>query len=702
MAEMTDTEMLDAALEIWQGEDFPKDLRAEYMMQARRQGKRISKKKLPKEAFRLFFLDFKEELNRDEYKQGAVGMIRWAEENVHVLVKQRGKEDQYMLLGALPDGEDEFGRSFKGMWEEQKKEIRIALETDDNGVFVRNLVVFCWPRGEGKSFVVILIGGWFFFNFPYITIKMSANSIDQADELHFGELRRLIENSPKLYELVGEKGITEEEIRITKGKKGKFNSVSILSTKSGLASNSKVITQSEAFEMNDGGKFFAKWYGSLRNTPNALGLMDTTVAPEGHWVKENVYKAYLDNPDGLIYFSYRGNKGAKIENYWNPNSREKELAAFKRALGEKEFKRFFENLWDGDDEGVVSAEDREVMGYIGLDGVFPADNQKTREIIRRHAHLMEQEESMGAKFNQPTNAGYFEAPSELLAEKSRRLKPIETIINLGWDDTTRLEATIPHGQSVLHTPARADLAALNELGRILNTDFALLVGVDMADPEKLTERTMARTVVSWVAKGLVGSKSVARHQRGGGRADYFYALLGLALIPESMPHHIVEVIKGLKKVFGSIEMVGAETYGMSTVKAWCEDPQVSIPVKLHSASLVYQETEQDELVRALQDGRFKAPRIPIPGSRYGDILREELEFLDMERVGNAKKYFSREKFKKGGVQDDTFKSIGAAIGGGMEITAAKFPSVRLKPVEFFGGVIAGDPLLQDMFHGRLR
>lgn len=702
MGELTEREMVKAALEIWQDEDFPKELRGEYMRQARRQGKRVSKREQPREAFRLFFADYKGEISRDEYKQGAEGMIKWAEENVHVLVKQRGKEDQFMLLGELPGDEDEFGRSFRKMWEEQKKELRIALETDEEGVFVRNLVAFCWPRGEGKSFAVVLIVAWFFFNFPFITIKLSANSIDQADELHFGELRRLIENSPKLFELVGEKGLTEEEIRITRGKKGKFNSVSILSTKSGLASNAKVITQSEAFEMNDGGKFFAKWYGSLRNTPNALGLMDTTVAPDGHWVKENVYKAYLDNPDGLIYFSYRGNKGAKIENYWNPNSREKELASFRRALGEMEFKRFFENLWEGMDEGIISAEDREVMGYIGLDGVIPADNVRTREIIKRHAQLADQEESMGAKFNQVTNVGYFEAPSLIHAEKSRRLMPVESIFNLGWDDTTRIEATMAAGQSVLHTPVRADMKSLDELGRLLNTDFAILVGVDMADPEKMTERTMARTVVSWTAKGLVGSKSVARHQRGMGGADYFYVLLGLALLPESMPHHIVDVLKGLQKNYGSIEMVGSETYGMSSVRAWCEDPKVNIPVKLHSASLIYQLVGQDEMVRALWDGRFKAPRIPISGSRYGDILREELEFLDMVDAGGSRKYLSREKFKKGGVQDDVFKSIGAALGGGIEITAAKFPSVRKTQVDYFGGVIPGDPLLQDLFHGRLR
>lgn len=432
MKEM-DGGVIKEALKIWSGADFPVEMRSDYMRQVRRQGRRVPKKEMGKEAFRLFLMDYKSEISREEYKQGAEGMIRWVEENVRALVKRRGEGDRYMLMGELPDERDEYGRSMKAMWEEQKRELRIALEVDDEGVFVRNLIIFCWPRGEGKSFIVVLIVGWFFFNFPFITIKLSANSIDQANELHFGEFRRMVENSPKLFSLVGARGITMGEIRITKGKKGKFNSVSILSTQSGLASNAKVITQSEAFEMDDGGKFFAKWYGSLRNTPNALGLIDTTVAPEGHWVKENIYKAYLDNPDGLVYFSHRGNRGAKIENYWNPNSREKELAAFRKAMGDREFKRFFENLWEGDDDGVITTEDMEVMGYLGLDGLYPGDNVELREIIKRHAHMVDQEGSMGAKFGQSSNAGYFEAPPDPLWEKKRRVIQIESVINLGWD-----------------------------------------------------------------------------------------------------------------------------------------------------------------------------------------------------------------------------------------------------------------------------
>jgi hypothetical protein len=466
-----------------------------YVNLAKTKTSRRDNASLFKLALKLFREVYEVETERSEYQDGAEGLIKWAEKNVRVKIK-KNNETVWTLLGELPDDEDEYGRSSRKMWEKQKEEIRIALEVDEKGKFKRNLVVFCWPRGEGKSFIVILIVMWGFFNFPFFKAKLAANSKDQSDFVHFGEIREVIENSPALYEIVGEKGIIDKEIRITKGKKGKFNSITILSTGSGLASNVNMVTQSEAFEMPDN-KFFVKWYGSLRNTPNAIGLIDTTVSAKDHWLYEQLYKGYLKNPDGVVYFSYRSNKGADPSGYWNPGMTKRQIEGYRDVFTAVDFARFFENLFDTQDIKLLSEEDIQAMRYIGVDGIVGGENS-IREILIRHNKLKSQEDYMSKRFSQDTNAGYHEANKDRFVELER-LMPIESVFDLGnhlpADPVT----------SVRGTSKKTALADLNKLGKLYNTHWAILAGIDKSDPMKYTNRTEARTSVVWIAKGLPDS-----------------------------------------------------------------------------------------------------------------------------------------------------------------------------------------------------
>ena len=102
-----------------------------------------------------------------QYTNGAEGMISWCEKYCHAPVYKPDETiPEWIRIGKLPrDVNPETGKSYWWMWEEQKEELREALKMV-NGRFVYNLIIFCWPRGEGKSFITVLIQLWRFFNWP--------------------------------------------------------------------------------------------------------------------------------------------------------------------------------------------------------------------------------------------------------------------------------------------------------------------------------------------------------------------------------------------------------------------------------------------------------------------------------------------------------------------------------------------------------
>ena len=664
--------------------------RKAYVMRAKRKTTRRDNKFLLELAFKLFYADFKNETTANEYQNGAEGCIKWAEENVRAKVV-RSAVPEMIYLRDLPAEEDKFGRSYKKMWEEQKKVIREALEVDENGEFVRNLAVFCWPRGDGKSFVVCLIVAWFFFNFAFMKIKLSASSKDLSGDVHFSEIVSLIKNSPKLFAIVGKKGILEETIKITNGDKGLFNIIQIMSTASGIASNTNVITQSEAFEMKDS-TFFTKWYGSLRNTWNAIGLIDTTVAPKDHWVYTNLYEAYLKNPNGSIYFSYRGNRGALPEGFWHPGMVQKKIDGFRTALAEK-FSLYFENLWDQQDATIFTKTDIELMSYIGVDGV-PGGDEIAREIIDRHLKLENQENYMKNKFSQNTNAGFNEANSTRLEQIDNRLKPISTILDLG----THAPASI--ATKVRTSSQQITLKDLNKLGNWYNTDWALIVSIDRSDPLKIKGRENARTVVSAVLKGLPNTKGLNKQLLNKQDLLYLYVLAGIFVVEDHMDLGVLSAIKTINKNLGHIDMACGEQYAMANIKAYCDSktiPMMTLHPGLNKQSIGY--VAFGSKVRA---GLFKAPMIPVAGSRQKDIFREEMEYLDAEIKGKSVVYASREKHLKGGVQDDVMDMMWLTQYASLEITAAQFKPREIFNTQAFGGLYQGMDLVQDYLSGLCR
>ena len=264
----------------------------------------------------------------DTYRNGGDGFIKWAEEHICIQIYPSGSEiPQWTSLSDLPDTPDpDTGRSYKSMWEEQKKIVRKALVMV-NGRFKHRLVVLCWPRGEGKTYVVCMIQMWKFFCWPKQEIMLCANSKDQTKFVQYHIIRQMIENSPKLLAIVGKRNIQEKEIKITDKNGNVVSFIRSISNFSGIVSNITGYAFSEIFEMKKP-EFFQQIDGSIRNMPNALGVMDSTVSPKDH-ILFKLYEAWQNGEDETIFFSYRFSKLGLSTDFWHPQQTQQQLNSYK-------------------------------------------------------------------------------------------------------------------------------------------------------------------------------------------------------------------------------------------------------------------------------------------------------------------------------------------------------------------------------------
>ena len=167
-----------------------------------------------------------------EYRDGAEGMIKWVEDRcwgeivpISTDSEAIGDVKTWVRMRELPDTKHpETNRSYKEIWEQQKEVLRRALVME-HGRFKYTLVVLCWMRGEGKSFLACLIQLWKFFCWPRQQIMLRANSKEQTKFVHFDIMRDIIRHSPELISQVGERNIQEKEIRFTKSAEDQFYSL---------------------------------------------------------------------------------------------------------------------------------------------------------------------------------------------------------------------------------------------------------------------------------------------------------------------------------------------------------------------------------------------------------------------------------------------------------------------------------------------
>jgi len=609
----------------------------------------------------------------DKYRNGGEGMIAWCNDNVRVSIHPIGENiPKWVLMGKLPDTKHpDTGRSYRDMWEGQQEILKEALRMEDHR-FIHKLIVLCWQRGDGKSLLVCLIIMWKFFNWPRQQIVLGANSASQVKFVHYDIIRDIILNSPRLLAMIGRKNIKEKEITLVDRNRKRQSIIRAISSFSGIMSNISAYSFSEMFDMKNP-KFFVQIDGSTRNIPNALGLIDSTVSEKSH-VLFRLYETYRKQKDPALFFSYRSSPKGSYKDFFNPNMTQQQLDSYKEKFPFGEFERYFKNLWSAGAERVFTDELIEASNYIGVDkqvNVHPA----LMEIITSKNKLIQQEQKIIRRNGDPEldEVKNPEIVSQLEQQHShifegmdKRLWPVSSVYELR--------------DKVSGKPAMATLDDLNNLSELYDTDWAILTGMDRADPMKT--RTAARTIVIALAKGLMGSRTNPYPVDEAEAPRYLYCLLHLAVIEDHSIEVIQDTLIAIKDEFDGIDSFGTERWGAVDLVNWCKENNISDHIYYPTYSI--QRTMFTELFLAYKNGRFKTPRVWVRGHKDDDLLKEELTVFDHNPSSTQGKFGSPEKREKYGRQDDCMFAFGSAIYGGLSLGVDSFRERKgMKSFGFF-------------------
>jgi hypothetical protein len=601
-----------------------------------------------------------------DYRKAPQGFFQFCEENIHIPIYPEGSDiAQWIRMGDLPDETNpRTDKSYSEMWEAQK-EICIEALRMENKRFVYRLLVFCWMRGEGKSLLACLVQIWKFFCWPRQAIMLGANSKDQIKFVHYDIIRDIILHSPRLlYKVGGKKNVKEKEIVIRDERGGQMSILRAISSFSGIVSNITGYTFSEIFDMKNP-RFFVQLDGSVRNIPNALGVIDSTVSDKLH-VFYRLYEGHRTGKSKGVFFSYRHSRDAVMEDYWNPHMDQSQLSDYQVKFPFGEFERYFQNLWSAGFKQIFTDEMLEAMGYIGMDGKI-GNQYDMLEVLKKKNRLLDKAEEMAGR-------GVSDAVIEADIQSRGHMERFRSIEELYYLKTP------------LGMPRAADMDDLFRLGDFYDTEWCVLGGIDRADPMKV--RTAARTVVSVVAKGLVGSRSNPFMQiELGGIPQYIYLLLNLVHVESSSLEDIKDALKASHEELDGLDVICGERWGIWDLEPWCED----LDIEFQAIFPTYDRQKEafSEMFIAVQQGRFKAPPLSVPGSKSEDMLREEAAVFDHDM---EKRWFgSPEKQESRGVQDDSVFAVAWSMYGGRMKGVDDFRS--RKSGSHFGIMFANKDLL---------
>lgn len=580
------------------------------------------------------------------YQYHPLGAETWIEDHIYanMLDFETGVE-RWMSMGSMPETpHPETGRSYAEMWQWQKENfIRPAVARDENNILMHHTVVNCQPRGEGKSYQTVLLILWRFFTQQAQTIILGANSKDQSKFALYDIIKKIIVNSPPLIEILGQENIKEKEIRLCDSNGNIVSKIIPVSAFTGVYSNITGYAFSEIFDMTNP-KFFYQLDSSRRNIPNAQGYIDSTVSEKGH-VLHNLYTAspLQTNEDPGIMYCYRFSDKANYDDYLHPCMTQKQLNSFRTKFTEAEFARYFKNTWDLLDTSVFKPAMIMSMRYIGASGQLG----KQAEILSTCQQIVK------LKHEQDQNP---------LFDNSGMIKSLQS-------DLVSLPYTLEDNMQ----PRSISLAELEKLSDTFDTNWGIGVGVDFADPLKDDVTRGARTMVSFIAKGLPGSRSDPQlHITLGDKARYIYFLLNLVHSPFNEPSDVQESMENFTYEFGNILTFCSERWGAGEMRKYCEEKDIQL--ELISPTYERQRTGFNELYRLVKSGRFKAPPTVVTGSDTEDVMQEEMEAFRHDV--HKKWYGSLTKKTQTGVQDDCMFSLCWGLFGLREKTPDDFMSVN--------------------------
>ena len=611
------------------------------------------------------------------YQLGAEGAIAFIEENIKFSIPIPGSTvPMWLYPTQFPTAPNpETGKSWAGLWEAQKGELRKALVMKD-GRLKYKVIVLCWPRGEGKSFLVVLIQLWKFFCFPRQLIVLGALSKEQTRFVHYDIMQSFILNSPKLLSIIGRKNV-QKGLLFLKSPNGEVvSSVRPISSYSGIVSNITGYTFSEMFDMKDH-KFFVQLDGSTRTITNSIGTIDSTVSRKEH-ILYRLYKAWKEGSDKLIYFSYRSAPEGVPEEYWNPQMDQAQLTAYRHRFPPAEFDMYFRNVWELDSGKLFPEPMVKSIFYYAYKNpsgsTITHDDGTVLEMCNEIATLEVKLDNADRRTNPQgkrmrTKGG---VQKKKLSIKNRIQKLEERLVPM--DDLYRLA---DH-----NTPIHASIDDLMELGEKYNTDWSILAGIDRSDP--MAKNPRARTIVTVIAKGLTNSRdSTNLVDETSEVPEYIYFLLHLAWVQDATLEGIKQVLRLAHMEYDGLDTLSAERWGTWDLAPWCQENKIEFTAV--TATYELQKKSFTELYTLVREARFKTPVVHVPGMNNSNILWEEMNMFDYHPM--SKWYGSPQKDEENGVQDDVMYALGWGLYGGREYGIEEFRSRKLNA--FFGAFVRG-------------
>lgn len=556
----------------------------------------------------------------------------WAEHHIYMKVQDFKTGGYRMcLLGNLPTAKHpDTGRSYRDIWEWQKEELIVpACERSSDGKFKYDTIVFCTPRGEGKTYVNVIIALHRFFCFPAQRIICGANSKNQSVFSVKTIAEELIFNSDRLLALVPREDIKDKEIRLRDSRGEVGNRLIAISAKHGVFSNASCAIFSEIFQMAPPFSMYYQLDSSRRNVPNSVVLVDSTVSDKNHVL----YQLYdiSKKPESQTFFYYSYSDSGDYKDYHHPLMTQRQLDSFREKFIPSEFKAFFLNKWTGKETTFFTRQMVDAMEFAGVDGVV--GNQT--EVLSVCRSIYEKENS-GVPYD-----------TEL-----KRFMPLPY----------KLESNL--------LPRFIDLDEIDKLKNLYDTDFALGIGIDLADPLKDDLTLGARTIVTFVLKGLPGSLSDPTM----GMVDdsdldslnFVYFLAGLFHVESSDTEDVVKIISiGIDNIGLPYNMM-VERWGSTEIYKYAE--REDLPIEVVSPVHGLQREMFNRLYRLMLKGMVKSPKLAIIGAsdynyntKFGhkDIIREELSNFIYD--SQKKFYGSKTKNRPKGIQDDSIYSFAYAI-----------------------------------------
>lgn len=498
-------------------------------------------------------------------------------------------------------------------WEEQRIFIKNAFKLNAKGDYKHNLIVFSAPRGDGKTYIIALLTLFRFFNRFGEIINLSGNSKEQATFAHYELCKKIIQNTPILKNTPG-LVIKEKYISLMAGPKEAVCQIKAIPSSVGLLPGTTCAVFTELHNLEER-QFFVDLWTSTRATPNAMVLVDTTVAAPGHIVYE-LWESQKRGDDPLLYFHHYADK------HCNPETTPEQLNSFRRHMLEHEYNMYFRNRWEDATGGLFTADRIREMGYCGVNGVVG----RTVDLEIAVQTLMDLDQKRSKYANARIQ----------LATVNKEIRGIEE--------------TLITTDSIYHTPATS--ADLDRIQKVFGVNFIIGVGLDRA---QMISKAPDRTVLTCVARGIV-SPEVS-----------YYFVLDMFIPKESTLTVLSEKILDWTTTYGWIDKVVIESYLGQDFYSWCLER--GYDAECTPATFKNQKIVFTELYQLMEQGLLKAPKIPYYADDSGelffgysvkeDILREEMKAFS---YSSTKKWFGApEKRLKGGIKDDTIYSLAWAV-----------------------------------------